>query len=169
MIVAVSGIRDVGEAWVPVVEEAARRTADLVVQSFGRREMRFGGAIGVDTIALQAVGLVEGLSRVVYVPFTVGDQPRAARRAIDLWATTVVELELRRQKRSYLKRNLAMLDGADRLLAFSDGRTTGGTAFTVDQAKRRGHDVGLVHVARGGSPGPGVVGHALQSFLEVPP
>ena len=139
-ITVVSGIRDIDPAWEPQV--ALSVTGELPVAD----EIRFGGAIGVDTMALDAVCGAPEASLVVYVPFTVSQQPKAAQRVIRECADRVVELGLRRSKRAYLDRNRAMLEGAHRLLAFTDGRDTGGTAWTVREAERLGLDVILVPV-----------------------
>lgn len=139
-VVAISGIRDIAPEWTPRVELSVMGEASFA------SEIRFGGAIGVDTVALQSLGRVPNLRREVYVPFTVAEQPRAARRAIDSYATSVHELNLARSRRAYLDRNCAMLEGADRLLAFSDGRTKGGTYFTIQEAKRRSIECVVIHV-----------------------
>lgn len=97
-------------------------------------ELRLGGAMGTDTVAIETVC---GDPRiVVYVPWTVREQPSAAREAIARCAQVFVELALPRNNAAFLRRNDVMLAGANRLLAFSDGRAGGGTAYTIRQAAR---------------------------------
>jgi hypothetical protein len=146
MIVVVSGIRDLAEPSRAIVRDTVRKQAREASQ------IHLGGAIGVDTIALLAL---EGLPvrKVVYVPFTLAHQPAAARSAIEQCADQVIELRLGdpSNRAAYLERNVRMLRDAhgvraDLLLAFSDGRTTGGTHYTMSYAKRTGIDVSVITV-----------------------
>ncbi len=139
-ITVVSGIRDVDPEWIPDIELAM--AGEVAVS----REIRFGGALGVDTFALEAVCKVRRLRRVVYVPFKLRDQPRATLPAIDHCSTRVIELNLPRSKDAYLQRNRAMLKGADRLLAFWDGRHSGGTWWTIKEAHKMRLPVQVVSV-----------------------
>lgn len=105
-------------------------------------------ALGVDTAALATAGaLAQGGPRlVVTVPFSLSDQPVRARQIIEQHADEVRELGLSRSRAAYLDRNRAMLEGAQRLLAFTDGRNRGGTCHTIGEALRRGLEVDLVEV-----------------------
>lgn len=142
MIVAISGIRNlVGESYI-TVEETVRKEAAKVAA------MRFGGAIGVDTVALAAVCELP-LHKTVIVPYRLVDQPRAAATVVRRCADEILELHLPRSREAYLRRNDALLEGADRLLAFSDGRETGGTYYTIKAAKARGLEVVVVPVVGG--------------------
>jgi hypothetical protein len=101
-------------------------------------EVRIGGAIGVDTLALRAAraDLLYFVGRiVVYVPFTLKDQPVEAQIAIRECADKVVELDYPQKKWAYLRRNEKMLVGAHLCLAFTDGRQSGGTAHTMRVAR----------------------------------
>lgn len=142
MITVFSGIRDLDDASLADVELVV---ADEVVDA---AECRFGGALGVDTAALLAACEVAGPARLkVFVPDVLARQPREARNAVERCADEIVELHLPiGVKRSFLDRNEAMLAGADRLVAFTDGRATGGTAYTIRRALERRIDVSVVPV-----------------------
>jgi len=115
--------------------------------------MVFGGALGVDTEALIAAGEYNPHGppqRVVVVPFTLKHQPNEAQKAIRYFAHVVRELGLPQGRSAYLQRNDVMLERAaavnqarkndqhSLLLAFTDGRKTGGTAYTIKEAKKLG-------------------------------
>jgi len=105
-------------------------------------EIRFGGALGTDTEALIAacnmrVEGAPGPKLHVIVPFKAKNMPEQARRWATECADVITELDLAKSKKAYLERNLALLEGADRLVAFTDGRQTGGTAHTIREAARR--------------------------------
>ena len=146
MIAVVTGIRDMSRASGRIVERAM---ADTLVR--GVDEMRFGGARGADTLALgaafewrQARGRIRPTLRVL-VPGRLDEQPREARACIDRCADDVVELGLPLELgSSYMERNEAMLDGADHLIAFTDGRMRGGTAWTLQRAAELGLEVVVV-------------------------
>ena len=149
-ILVVSGNRDLAPEYEPLV---TLETLDAAAMA---DEIRIGGALGVDTVALKALCGEENVS--VYVPFTLADQPPAARRAIESCAADIRELRLPRSKQAYLDRNRRMLEGASRLLAFTDGRETGGTAYTINLARRMGLHVSVVHVG-------GTMGGAMHRVL----
>lgn len=142
MIVVFTGIREIDPRMTDEVELAV-----LEEIGTGATELRFGGALGSDTLALLAVCSVKDARKVGYVPFTVYDQPQEAREVLQSCADEVVELRLPKSKRAYLDRNLMMLEGADRLVAFTDGRTEGGTAYTIRNAEKLGLPVAIVPVS----------------------
>lgn len=162
MIVTVTGIRDLARSSYAVVADAVvRELADDAA------EMRFGGARGLDTVALQAAweyyrGGSCNCRFVVVVPFSLGQQPREARDLVRgmLWQhdLELVELHLPWSKIAYHGRNVAMVDGsfrrpmrrADRVLAFSDGRQHGGTWQCREHARSVGCEVVDVLVASDG-------------------
>lgn len=165
MRVAVSGIRDLGPAWYAEVELAVLEQAAVA------SELVFGGALGTDTVALAACCLATVPRRVV-VPFTVREQPAAAARVIQACATDVDELRLAHRPSSYLRRNDRMLAGAQRLLAFTDGRTTGGTAYTIRKAHALGLQVVVVGVGTTKILNPGLAGfsapvHAVAPYVSA--
>lgn len=132
IVVAVTGIRDVHPDSADTVECAIHDWAALA------DTMVFGGALGIDTWALEASDGSD-VHRVVVLPGTLAQAPRAARDAV-LKRPDVELVELRlpcHQKSSYLRRNDEMLRRADVLLAFTDGRNTGGTFYTMERAARQ--------------------------------
>jgi len=135
MLVTITGIRDLHPASEPDVELAI---ADLFAMEV--TAIRFGGALGVDTLALTAAGRLrpQHVMLTVFVPCTLEHQPAEARRAIEKYADAVVELHLPPKPWAYLRRNDAMLDGhVDLVVAFTDGREEGGTWYTMEAARKR--------------------------------
>lgn len=145
-IVAVSGLRDVLEDDHTVIA----RAIDELLAPGTIRTVRFGGARGSDTVALRAARRHVSVSLEVIVPGHVDDQPEDARAAIYECADNIIELGLpASEPRSYLRRNDALLDGpygmfrgaigtssrAHQLVAFTDGRRSGGTAYTIRRAE----------------------------------
>jgi predicted Rossmann fold nucleotide-binding protein DprA/Smf involved in DNA uptake len=146
-VIAVTGIRDLH----PDSESAVAGAIALALAA-PATELRFGGARGVDTVAL-AAALAAREARGhearlhVFVPGRATEQPLEALDAIRR-ADLVTELGLPRGRAwTYLKRNEAMLAGADSVLAFTDGRADGGTAATIALAHARGIPVTLVRVS----------------------
>jgi len=148
-VVVITGIRELAVASHDLVRERVQRACGDTTL------MIFGGAIGVDTVALHAAGTFKpaGGSRpqlVAIVPFTRRDQPMEARVTLDHFAHVIRELGLPQGREAYLQRNDVMLERAEAvnharkddqhslLLAFTDGRTTGGTAYTIREAKKLG-------------------------------
>ncbi len=159
MIVAFTGIREADPREADEIEMAV-----LDVIAAGATELRFGGALGADTMALEAAGRQGGIRRVVYVPFTVADQPKEAREVIARSATVVHELRLPHGKRAYLQRNRAMLEGAHRVVAFTDGRQTGGTQHTMNVAREMRIPVTVVPVEKF-TKNPAIAGLELSAKL----
>ncbi len=131
--IAITGIRDLSPTDTTLVEEAMGRLLEEP-----RTELRFGGARGVDTIALVAAGqkAVLGVTLTVIVPGTVVQQPAAAQKAIRQYAHQIEEMRLPlSDKSSYQRRNIAMIAKADGVLAFWHG-WPGGTANCVLAARK---------------------------------
>lgn len=153
MIAAVTGHRNIlsRSAW--DVEAAVLDMLPYV------KEMRFGGALGVDTIALAAAAAADGNATLrVFCPGRVRDLPRLAQGIAVDHADAFVELQGDPSSAaSYHARNRAMVDGTaglppcDVLLAFSDGRPGGGTQATIDYASRRVRVVVLPVETEGGA------------------
>lgn len=152
MILVISGIRDPAPEAFDDIDLAVLDAASAAT------EVRIGGALGVDTIAIMALA-AHPAHVIVYVPYALRDQPAKAKAAVSEVADHVVELHLPRSKGAYLARNAHMLDGADRLLAFTDGRSTGGTAWMIRAARAAGIPVDVVSIPcdglRANPPAPG--------------
>ena len=136
---AVTGHRAISEADADVV----RRT--IAAEPAG--VWIFGGALGVDTVALRAAREA-GLSWLeVIVPGTVAQQPPEARRAIEECADDVTEMRAGnlRDARAYHERDRMMCHRASRVLAFLDGRReSSGTRVTAEYARWQGRPVTVV-------------------------
>lgn len=150
MIVAIAGIRDLHPGSVPDVQLAVASEF-----AYGARELRFGDAAGVDMCALEGACLA-GFPRARLKVYVVGSAEKLAKRRRDLveqCATHVVELGLRPgQKWAYDKQAKSMLNKADKLLAFTDGRHSGGTWSIIQLARSMGVPVDVVPVASIKSP-----------------
>lgn len=104
----------------------------------------FGGARGADTDALEYVARTQPASqRVVVVPNCLADQPIATQPVIRQNATDIIELRNTGPDR-YQIRNRYMVDHADRVVAFTDGRKTGGTYNTVRYSLSQGKNVEFI-------------------------
>ncbi len=150
MIVAITGSRSVTEA------DAAHvaRIVEALVYEVRPAEIIFGGAVGVDTIALAAAqhhrscgGRTVRAHRsrlVVIVPDVVAAQPHAAREAIRLYADEVVELRRKITRAdgfaAYHARNREMVDRATTVLGFWNGDPRSGTHACLAYAARIGRD-----------------------------
>lgn len=153
MIVAITGIRDLHPASLPVVRE---RMEQLVLARV--KQFRCGGARGIDVEALRALSklLTEPVERVVYLPFRLSDQPRDAQAIIRRCADRVVEIKLTPvgAAAAYHARNRFLLEGirpdqpASQAIAFTDGQQRGGTWNTIRLARDLGIPVEEVKVKR---------------------
>ena len=103
-----------------------------------------GGARGADSDALKYLAETQPITgRSVVVPNRAQDQPVAAQAVTKQYATEVIELGNVGSDR-YMIRNRFMVDHADRLAAFYDGRGHGGTFNTIEYAKSRGVAVDIM-------------------------
>lgn len=161
--IAVSGIRDLAPASAHVVELAVCELIAAGVQRFV-----FGGARGTDTVALAvAAAVASDLERLVIVPGLLREQPAETRSVTRHCATEVCEMGLSlRDPYSYQRRNLAMLDEANVLVAFSAG-SHGGTANTIRAARHRGIPIIEVAVERG-RPNPAPASRKFPFVLRSP-
>lgn len=129
MIIVFSGIRDL------IPESYANVELAVLDSAIIANELRFGGAIGSDTIALDTACDIDVRSVLhVFVPWTIKDQPKRTQEVIAR-ADVISELKLPRHNGAYLTRNDVMLKGANQLIAFTDGREDGGTAYTIKRAQ----------------------------------
>lgn len=104
----------------------------------------FGGALGADTIALNAaIEIRDAIGRsdinlICVVPDTLEKQP-VATRATSLRADMVIELlnKITQDDKyhAYHERNRYMVDKATEVVAFWDGDTNSGTWSTIRYAK----------------------------------
>lgn len=150
MTVAFTGIRDLHPDSILRVRDAVFR-----VISEGAAAMRFGGALGADTVALLTAVFYapdEGPrpSLDVIVPGRIDQQPAEAylaiRRAIGAGATfTELGLDLA-DSGSFWARNRLLIRPAHAVMGFTDGRTRGGTAGTLKLAREAGKLVEEVRV-----------------------
>lgn len=143
MRLAITGPRELTQVQRELV--AARVAHE--VQSGDYAAIIFGGARGTDTVALVAAAQARRSMAVwpklkVIVPSTLDRAPRESRQAIQEWADELVELGLPAQyAKSYHVRNLRMVLQAQRLLAFVRNGKDGGTAHTIQCAKKEGVEV----------------------------
>lgn len=143
MRIAISGIRDVAQRDLPLIESYVGE-----ILSERPDEMLFGGAGGTDTVALAAAcATLEGQrppALTVIVPKRLRDQPIEAQE----WAKECADeiLELKAQKldtEAYRRRNRELVSRADALVAFWDGESTG-TGMTIGLAHEAGIPVEIV-------------------------
>lgn len=151
MIVAITGHR----ALTPTDEALVTARVEALIYDVRPSAVIFGGAVGVDTVALAAAqhrrshhgGTVRAhRSRlVVIVPDTVRAQPHAAREAIRLYADEVVEMRNAITRAdgwaAYHARNREMVDRADAVLGFWTGDHASGTGACLAYARRMGREV----------------------------
>jgi len=103
-----------------------------------------GGARGADTDALEYLGRTQaGSGRTVVVPNKLASQPISTQAVTKQYATELIELGNVGPDR-YMIRNRYMVDHADRVAAFYDGRGHGGTFNTIEYAKSRGVAVDIM-------------------------
>ena len=138
-VVAVTGHRHITR------EDEA--TVERAVAEYPACKWVFGGAIGVDTVALREARKA-GLSWLeVIVPGTVAQQPPEARRAIEECADSVVEMRARnlRDSAAFMDRNKAMVHAASEVLAFTDGGPSG-TRNAMEYARFQARPVRVVGI-----------------------
>lgn len=104
-----------------------------------------GGAVGIDTAAMDWLAGHTQASLTVVLPCTVADQPEVARTAIHLWQqrdrlTEVVELDAGKlDASSFHARNRWMVDHSGFVIGFPQGtHPSGGTLYTLDYATEQG-------------------------------
>lgn len=161
--VIVSGIRDPS----PIGERAVQQKIAEVIEQYPLGFI-FGGARGVDTIALRAAYEKRAAPRgtrppahmpnlVVIVPGTVLTQPPEAAAAIGNFADESIELRLDlARSAAYATRNGRMVtegrlrdpDERPILLAFPTPGVTGGTRMTMDIAQSWGLTLDVVEIPR---------------------
>ncbi len=120
---------------------------EAYVLPFAVAEARFyvGGAVGVDTAALEWLAEATGAAVTVVVPRTVRDQPDIASEAILKWdeagrLAELVELDIDEVGiDAYLARNRWMVDKSDLVIGFPrSGDQGSGTGYTLGYAASQG-------------------------------
>lgn len=147
-VVVISGIRDLAkESWDTVDEVMAK------ICKKKPAEIIFGGADGTDTRALisAATHRKKRTKLTIIVPGKLSQQPYNARIVAGGLARShknieVVEMGLPMQPSAFPKRNTEMVSRGDSLVAFTDGRSTGGTKDTTSKAEKKGIPVKVIHV-----------------------
>ncbi len=124
----------------------SRVMKDVVLQS---KKIIFGGAIGVDTVALESAikwrhFLNKPVRLIVIVPNTLSSQPR------ETWVTShkadrIIELGNDGPNRFRI-RNTAMVRRSDVLVAFWNGQKRSGTYMTMNIARRMKKPVKVIRI-----------------------
>jgi predicted Rossmann fold nucleotide-binding protein DprA/Smf involved in DNA uptake len=129
-----------------------RETMRALVAAPGISEIWFGGALGADTMALEAALELRRGARprlIVVLPDTLAAQPRETRAASER-ADERIELghPIRAEDRwrAYHERNRYLVEHATQLIAFWNGEPRSGTAATIGLARKRGMPVEVVEV-----------------------
>lgn len=143
MRIAISGIRDLSQWDLPVIEDHMMEVLSERVD-----QIVFGGARGTDTVALAAacaaLAGVRPPKLVVVVPKRLKDQPIEAQEWARECADEIIELQAPRlSTEAYRRRNKELISRADALVAFWDG-SQGGTGMTIALAQEAGIPVEIV-------------------------
>jgi uncharacterized phage-like protein YoqJ len=140
---AVTGHRDLSKRTV----EAAKWWIEKIAQKYPQATIITGGAIGTDLLVAQLAIKAELKSK-VYLPFEF--ETHTARwnqtsKAQLRWVLDRSEIRVvgghQYSVKLYHRRNERMVDNADVILAFWDGREDGGTASCIRYAQHRGKRV----------------------------
>jgi uncharacterized phage-like protein YoqJ len=131
----------------------ARRAIKSLIENPNVERILFGGAIGLDTICLEAAlefrTTPSKPELVVIVPNRIQHQPRQAQRAIHR-ADTVLELglpiTLDDGYRAYKVRNTKIVEASDVIVALWNEDPQTGTGHAVGVAKKMGKKVIIVKV-----------------------
>jgi len=146
MRVAVTGTRTMNAR----VENSIRLVIPLIACDDAVEEMRFGGAIGSDTLALKVAGdylrtIGKSTDLSVFLPWAVASQPIEAQEVIEEYATIIVENCGLGKEHPWRARNEAMILGihdkprVDSLVAFWEGnKVRSGTYMTINIARSNG-------------------------------
>ncbi len=133
-------------------EEIKSRLSGEILAMYKRGVRRFiaGGAIGFDTYAEEKVlELSEGLKGIelwVAIPFAEYDRSwtvelREKNRVILGRAAHVETVSVRFWRGCYSARNRWMVENSEFCIACYDGRSPGGTAYTVRYARAKGLNI----------------------------
>lgn len=146
--IGITGHRDIGEgkAW-----DVRAKMCEIVEAT--PKTMIFGGARGVDTIALEWAHYYREAvksktpSLIVIVPGKVKDQPTYAAKIIRKCADGIIEMGLdMANPKSYRERNERIVGMADLVVAFWNGIARGGTWHCKQTAQSSGVEVEEVRI-----------------------
>lgn len=141
-----------GHRGVTDMRQTAERLRAVIMECYnsGVRFFYVGGAVGFDTIAAEAVLYFReqfpDIVLTVVVPFPEQDkffnaESRKKYREILDKADEVVTISNEFSKVAYLMRNDYMVSHSCRVIAYWDGMSGSGTAYTVREAKKRKRSV----------------------------
>lgn len=139
MIYSITGRRDVKASSIPIIEEKISTLQNA-------ERINFGGALGVDDIALHAADrlLPSSVELIVVFPDRIIPERIAGTRA------TCIELKKSITKDDYWYafqfRNEHLVNYSDYLIAFWDGVKRGGTWNAMKYAKRIGRTCEIVMI-----------------------
>jgi hypothetical protein len=138
MQLGVTGHRDIDEKDRDVIDSTIEKHVEFADRLY------FGGARGTDTRALKSADqhrdCSDGTQLIGVVPWGVDDQPKDSGKVLQTCADRILELEVDLPvgiPRGYFKRNQALVDRSDQLLAFWDGKESGGTYRTIQYARNQ--------------------------------
>lgn len=138
MIVTVTGHRRFDKLDLPIIQTAVRE------HLLGADVVYMGGASGIDVTVLAILdALREGRTprTITVVPCTLAEQPKDVR-ALLTCSDELVELSVpitaRDGYQAYHVRNRYMIDRSTHVLAFHDGRESGGTWSAMHYARKQG-------------------------------
>jgi len=137
--IAVTGHRDIDKCTV----ETAKWWISRIAQKYPQATVITGGALGTDML-VATLAIKAGLRSKVYLPFefeTHALRWNAASKANLRWvldrSEVVVVGNSNYSVRRYFRRNERMVDNADLVIAFYDGREDGGTVGCIKYAQHK--------------------------------
>jgi uncharacterized phage-like protein YoqJ len=137
--IAVTGHRDIDKRTV----EAAKWWVSQIARKYPQATIITGGALGTDML-VATLAIKAGLRSKVYLPFefeTHALRWNAASKANLRWvldhSEVVVVGSSNYSVRRYFRRNERMVDDADLVIAFWDGREDGGTVGCIKYAQHK--------------------------------
>jgi predicted Rossmann fold nucleotide-binding protein DprA/Smf involved in DNA uptake len=146
--IAISGTRNISADDLVIIKETMGK---ILLEH--PEEILFGGARGVDTVALMEAFQARKDARLprlnVIVPWRLVDQPAEARERARACADEIVELKAasKLDMGAYARRNQELVKRADKLVAFWDGLSHG-TGMTIDMAREKGIPVQVVKIGK---------------------
>ena len=137
--IAITGHRDIGKRTV----DAAKWWIGVIARKYPEATIITGGALGTDML-VATLSIKAGLNSKVYLPFefeTHTSRWNATSKASLKWVLERSEVVVvggsEYSVRLYFRRNERMVDNADLVLAFWDGREDGGTVGCIKYAQHK--------------------------------